>query len=283
MRTFYRYEDRSSASSFVNLAGQQAGVKRASGMAGNPVAHPNRPRQHLAVLVLVYAAFLSAPPACAADIHGEDPFESFNRDVHEFNKGLDRGFLRPSSRIYGRVVPRPVDRAVNNFAAHMRLPLRGVNNALQADFPGTFATVGRFSVNTLFGVAGILDPASGMNIDNTGTDFGATLHVWGAGQGAYVELPFFGPSSVRDATGRIVDLFIDPVPHLLPGRYDVIRFSVSALDRIGDRNELGDFVDSMLYDSMDSYVVIRDAYLQSRRRQLNRGLLEEDLEDPYAE
>ena len=267
----------------MTLAGQQAGVKRASGMAGNPGEHPSRPRQHLAVLALVAAAFLPAFPACAADIRGEDPFESFNRDVHEFNKALDRGILRPSSRIYGRVVPVPVDRAVNNFADHMRLPLRGVNYALQADLPGTFATVGRFSVNTLFGVAGILDPASAMDIDDTGTDFGATLHVWGAGQGAYVELPFFGPSSVRDAAGRFVDLFIDPVPRLLPGRYDLHRFSVSALDRLGDRNELGDFVDSMLYDSKDSYLVIRDAYLQSRRRQLNRGLLEEDLEDPYAE
>ncbi len=252
-------------------------------MAGNPGAHSSRLRAHPAAIVLVSAILLSAHPACGADIRGDDPFESFNRDVHDFNKGIDRNILRPSSRIYGRVVPEPIDRVVSNFADHMRLPLRGVNNVLQADWSGAFATAGRFSVNTLFGVGGVLDPASAMNIDDAETDFGATLHAWGADRGAYVELPFFGPSSVRDATGRFVDFFIDPMPRLLPGRYDVYRYSFSALDRLGDRDELGDFIDSMLYDSKDSYAAVRDAYLQSRRRQLNRGLLEEDLEDPYAE
>ena len=232
--------------------------------------------------VLSMCVWFSATPTVAQGIHQDDEFERFNRGVHNFNKGFDRHFFKPMSQAYGAVVPTPLDMLISNFSGNLDLPIRTANYVFQADPEGAAVSVGRFGVNTTFGILGLFDVASAMGIPDDDTDFGATLHVWGAGEGNYLELPFLGPSNMRDATGIIVDAVLDPVSYLAPGRYDKYLFTVAAFDRLGDRHDNAGLIDSLLYESQDSYVAVQQVYLQVRRRDLNEGILDEDLEDPYA-
>src|SRR5690606_24426468 len=47
--------------------------------------------------------------------------------------------------------------------------------------------------------------ATRMGLPRNDEDFGQTLGAWGVDSGPFVMLPFFGPSTVRDAGGRAAD------------------------------------------------------------------------------
>jgi len=122
------------------------------------------------------------------------------------------------------------------------------------------------------------------------TDFGETLHVWGAGEGAYVELPFLGPSTARDATGTLVDLVLNPIQLLLPPDEAMAATVTKLFSRLGDRDRFSATVESILYDSADSYAQARLLYLQNRRFGLGQagaaegadGAFIDPYEDPYG-
>ena len=137
-------------------------------------------------------------------------------------------------------------------------------------------------MNTVVGFAGIFDPASDVNLERVEADFGQTLHTWGAGEGAYVELPFLGPSTSRDAVGVGVDLALNPFIVIFQEPQTYIGLVAYIIDAMGTRYELGDTIDSILYQSADSYAQARSIYLQNRRYEL--GISAEDLYlDPYLE
>lgn len=210
-----------------------------------------------------------------------DPFEAQNRNVHDFNKAIDRGVLRPLSRGYNQAVPDEMKVMVNNFAGNLSTPRMVVNNLLQGDAEGALTNTTRFFLNSTIGLAGLVDVGQIAGLEESDTDFGETLHVWGFGEGAYVETPFRGPSTQRDTVGRIVDLFTNPLPQAFSDDQNAIRIGVQAVDVIGDRGRFGDTVDSVLYDSADSYAQSRLIYLQSRRFELG-GDGDAIYDDPYA-
>jgi phospholipid-binding lipoprotein MlaA len=213
-----------------------------------------------------------------------DPLEPQNRAVHGFNKAFDRALVSPASEAYGSVVPDQAQKMVINVAANLTMPNRLVNNLLQFDFPGAAVTTLRFVANTIFGLGGLIDVATDFQLPNDDTDFGETLHVWNVGEGAYVELPFFGGSTARDTVGLVTDIMLlDPLGTFLPDRGDKLRLGIWTADKLGDRHQYADVIDELLYNSADSYVTERSYYLQNRRYQLSNGLSEADLEDPYAQ
>ncbi len=219
-----------------------------------------------------------------------DPNEAANRRIHAFNKKVDKALLSPASNGYGSVIPQPVRTGVSNFADHLSLPNDVINNTLQGKLPEAGSSLVRFVMNTTFGVAGLFDPASAAGMARHDTDFGETLHVWGAGEGAYTEMPFFGPSTTRDAYGFAVDVILDPFFVVVrePTRY--IGGVAYVVNTMGDRYDYDATVDSILYDSADSYAQARILYLQNRRFRL--GMQGETTyvdpefdpyEDPYAD
>lgn len=227
---------------------------------------------------LTLAACTPAPPATGIN----DPYEADNREVHEFNKRLDRAFVRGGAGAYGNVVPEPVRQTVSNFVGNADMPRMVVNNVLQGRPEDAIHNTFRFLINSTFGLAGLLDPASDMGLTARDTDFGETLHVWGAGEGAYVELPVIGPSTERDVLGKVVDLALNPLKYTLS---DDERLALSVLgvaSRLGDREQFSDTVDSVLYDSADSYSQARIVYLQNRRFELG-GEASLDYADPYED
>ncbi|TKW67276.1 MAG: VacJ family lipoprotein [Paracoccus denitrificans] len=236
----------------------------------------------LPILLLALAA-----AACSKPPTGEinDPYETANRRVHAFNKGLDANLVKPVTSIGGDddAGGESAMSLVTNVGGNLSLPGKAVNGLLQGR-PGRAAqNAGRFIVNTTLGLGGIHDPAGQeFGLTEVDTDFGETLHVWGIPEGAYVELPVIGPSTQRDAVGRVVDLFIDPVYGALPEPDVYYAFGVRAGSKAGDRARFGDTVDSILHESADSYAQTRLLYLQHRRYELGmEGEAYDPYEDPY--
>ncbi|MEM6425525.1 MAG: VacJ family lipoprotein [Cyanobacteria bacterium P01_D01_bin.128] len=216
---------------------------------------------------------LAALGACAAPTlpaNPEDPFEERNRKVHAFNKELDRVALRPASQVYGAVIPAPLRGSVSNFAANLSLPSDILNYALQGNLVSAADSTGRFLVNSTFGLAGFFDPATALGTPVDSTDFGETLHVWGAGEGAYLERPVFGPATARDFAGGLVDLVINPVGQILDAPEINYARGTRVASTLDTRFTFSNTIDSVLYDSADSYAQARLAYLQRRRFELGQ-------------
>lgn len=213
-----------------------------------------------------------------------DPYESQNRAVHAFNKSVDKNLLKPASEAFGAVVPSPVRTGLGNGVSNLGQPVQFVNHVLQGDIDDAARTFLRFAVNTTFGLGGLLDPATDGGLYNRPTDFGETLAAWGVREGAYIELLILGPSSERDLAGKIVNLAINPVNHLVDEPESYYILGAKALDVINTRHEYADLIDALLYESADSYAAARIAYLQNKARAVQgESAVEDDLEDPYAD
>ena len=251
--------------------------------------------RHRVPLALAAAAALAAcgPAPQATGIN--DPLEPMNRGIHGLNKGLDTVLLRPGAQVYG-VVPEPVRQGVSNVADTLDLPGDMANHLLQGRIGPATTNFLRFGVNVVFGLGGLLDVATEAGLPRDGTDFGETLHVWGFGEGPYVELPGFGPSTARDAVGTVVDFAMNPVSRAASGDAAIAATAAKVLARLNDRKRYSNTVDSILYDSADSYAQARLLYLQNRRFELSRGApapaeggaavdegFIDPYEDPYAE
>lgn len=227
-------------------------------------------------------ALLTLAAACSSVPEGElfvDPYENTNRTMHSVNKTLDTAVLRPASQAYGAVTPTLVRHLVGNAFDMLDMPAIFANNVLQGDAVGALSALGRFGVNVLMG-AGLLDPATEMGLPKEDTDFGETLATWGAGQGAYLELPLLGPGHARDHLGRIVDGAFNPLTYV-----SGVPAEATAGLRVGEiihfRHENAVAVNQALYESEDSYRALRNAYVQMRRRQLDGGVTEESLPDVF--
>lgn len=236
-------------------------------------------------LGLSLGACSTAPPG--AEFY--DPYETQNRRIHAFNKDFDRNVVRPLSQVTGDGPPGPVSQGVVNFATNFETPGVIVNNLLQVDVLDAGHNAFRFAINSTLGVGGIFDPASSFGLERRDSDFGETLYAWGVPEGAYQELPFFGPSTERDTAGFVVDFALNPLAYVLPTEYLAAGYATDFGEDIIERGSLEDTFDSILYESADSYAQFRSVYLQNRRFELGAaagspsGLNENDVFDPYAD
>lgn len=191
-----------------------------------------------------------------------DPLEPFNRGVYRFNEGLDRTVLKPVATAYQNITPSPIRTGVTNFFENISDVWSLVNNVLQAKPAEAANSLFRVTTNTLWGVGGIFDVATALKIPKHKEDFGQTLGTWGLASGPYVVLPLFGPSSVRDTAGLVVDMQGDLVSQ---SSNVPVRNSLTTLDLVDTRANLlraGELLDQA---ALDKYAFTRDAYLQRRR------------------
>jgi len=226
----------------------------------------------------------TAPPP-PAQIN--DPGEQFNRSMHALNIGLDKLILRPLATTMVSPGGGPISQGVVNFANNLSGPTDIVNSVLQLRLGRAAENTLRFAINTTIGLGGIFDPATAMGVAGKETDFGETLHVWGFGEGQYLEPPLLGPSTTRDLSGLIVDVAINPLQVFLPPPDSYVGTVAGVASRVVDRGRYVEMVDSILYNSADSYAQARLLYLQNRRFQMGQtagdAALSDQFEDPYAE
>lgn len=209
-----------------------------------------------------------------------DPLEPFNREVHAFNRAIDQLALRPvasSTQGNGEVTTR-----LGDLSDNLGKPGDIVNNVLQLRLVKASENLLRFGFNTVFGLGGLFDVATAAGMPENDTDFGETLHIWGVGEGAYLEVPFMGPSTERDLVGSVVDAFIDPL-NSLPKKERLGVAGARFAARIGDRGRYSELMDSVLYESADSYAQTRLLYLQNRRHELGQTEGEDSFVDPYED
>jgi len=196
-----------------------------------------------------------------------DPLEPVNRAMHQFNDKLYFWALKPVAQGYKAIVPEPARVSVKNFFSNLGFPARFLSCLLQADFSGAATETGRFTINTIWGIGGLLDPSAGKELDlqKQDTDLGQTLGVWGVGQGFYIVWPVLGPSSPRDSVSIAGDYFLYPVSYISPwyaGLGVRVCEEVNATSlRIGDYEALKDA-------AIDPYVAFRDAYAQYRFKKI---------------
>lgn len=234
------------------------------------------------VIVLICLT-LGACSAAPAGVSVHDPYEAQNRSVHNFNKAVDENIFGAFSNgdSDGPAVPEVIATPVVNFADNVGLPGMVLNGLLQGNIGSAATNSMRFIINTLVGVGGLMDPADAIGLLEVETDFAQTLAVWGAPEGAFLELPLIGPSTERDVAGMIIDALIDPLATY--GTPSQIEYGTIAKigARVVKRDQYGDTIDSVLQDSADSYAQTRLIYLQNRRFEL--GLEAAEDVDPYAD
>ncbi|GAA3964363.1 VacJ family lipoprotein [Allohahella marinimesophila] len=209
-------------------------------------------------------------------LHPQDPWESFNRPIYRFNNFLDTYLLRPTAVGYRKVTPEVVDRSITNFFHNVGDVVTLANSVLQLKHRRAAETTTRLMFNTIFGVAGLFDVATGWGLPRRPEDFGQTLVYWGAPEGNYLMLPILGPATVTDAIGAVPDGLISPLNWL--GEPDV--YFANLVNVVDQR---ADVIPGEHLIVGDEYIFIRNAYLQQRNYLNNDGQVDSDpfLDDDF--
>jgi len=214
-----------------------------------------------AVLPLLVAACAGVPRDASLPI--DDPYEETNRHVMKANQEI----LRPASIVVNAAIPGPVHDRLRDFNSNLKEPRIFVNDVLQGRIEAAAHTGARFAMNTVFGVAGLFDIATREGLQQESGDFGQTLFVWGVAEGPYAVRPWFGPGTVRDSVGSVVDMFADPVGWATGSRVwlSVGQSGLDAAEKLGQLKQAEDA-------SIDFYSFVRSAYYQQRRAQLREAI-----------
>ena len=247
-----------------------------------------RPLFVSAALALLCALSACATPEGGSSVGADpsDPYEATNRKIHAFNLAVDQTLFGPAAKGYSGFIPDPIENSFNSFADNLTAPADTVNFLFQGNFEEAGISLARFLLNSTVGFAGLADPATEFGIPHADTDFGETLYVWGVPEGAYVELPFYGPSNQRDAVGVLTDFFTNPISFAPQRPLQNIGTYSGLLERLSDRGKYADTIDSILYQSADSYAVAKVIFQQNRRFELegsSGGSYVDPYDDPYGD
>ena len=194
-----------------------------------------------------------------------DPLIQMNQGLYVFNDKMYFWLLKPVARGYGFIVPEELRLAIRNVFYNIRFPVRFINSLLQGKGRKAGAEFGQFFINTTVGFAGLANVAANYpELQPSKEDMGQTFAVWGFDNGAYLTLPFFGPSSLRDGLGLVGDIFLDPFWWLIDDIWVSVAIrggeTVNATSlRIGEYEALKEA-------AIDPYVMIRNAYVQNRNK-----------------
>lgn len=213
------------------------------------------------------ASVPSGPPGSPPAATAIDPFERWNRKVFAFNEAVDEAVLKPVAQVYRDVVPQLVRTGVGNFFGNISDVWSSVNHLLQGKLQFGAEMGMRVLTNTIFGLGGVLDPASEMRLVKRPEDFGQTLGVWGVGTGAYLVLPLLGPSNLRDGAGLPLDMAATSTSLY----FDQGAYALTASKLVNTRAELLSTIRLLDQVSLDKYSFVREAYLARRLDQVYDG------------
>lgn len=238
-----------------------------------------------AAILLASVSACATPPtdpeALKAYEDANDPLEPFNRTMFGLHNTVDAIAIKPTAAAYDAVVPEFIQDMFSNFLTHLKQPIVFANSLLQGNVEAAGDTLGRFMFNTFAGVGGLFDPASGAGIKKYNEDFGQTLAVWGVPETPYLFIPLFGPTTVRDGVGSVVDYYADPFNHWAWNTdRDGWPIGRSAAEGFDFRARNLEKLDELEKTSIDFYATIRSIYRQQRRDAVYNGV-PQDLDDPY--
>ncbi len=205
--------------------------------------------------------------ACSTAGPGEvsDPIENVNRGIFKFNDVVDTAVIKPVAEGYRANVPKPARVGVRNFLRNIKTPTVVGNDLLQGNVTSAGDDITRFFANTFFGLGGLIDVAGSEGVTYKEEDFGQTLGKWGLSNGPYLVLPIFGPSTVRDTTGLLVDSYTDPLNRWMSNTdREGLYYSRIVVAGIDKREALLDTLADLKKNSIDYYAATKSAYIQNR-------------------
>jgi phospholipid-binding lipoprotein MlaA len=236
-------------------------------------------RQYFIAIGMIVVSTLSSSLSMASTsqaVNPDDPYESFNRVMYNFNDFIDKAILKPVATAYNKVIPKPVVKGIGNIFNNIDTIPTVINDVLQANFYQASSDTWRFAINTTVGIGGFFEVADKMGLERNSEDLGLTLAQWGWKNSNYLVLPFLGPTTVRDGLAWPVNYeFFTIYPYIHPLG---VRYSIYSLYIISKRAEALRFQDVIEQASLDRYVFMRDAYMQHRRYKIERN---KQLGDPY--
>ncbi len=198
-----------------------------------------------------------------------DPLIRLNRAVFAFNDVSYRYVLIPAARVYQNNLPAPMRSGVGNFFNNIRSPITIINHLLQLNPQEAGSETMRFLINSTVGIVGIMDPAADrFGMARSDTDMGRTLTQYGAGYGAYLVLPFIGPSNLRDGSSTFIDSLLNPLAYIDQPESTVVR----VFDNFQRFAPAAEGYLTLKAESEDPYIFMRNLHLQGilRDAQYNR-------------
>lgn len=218
--------------------------------------------------VALVAGLVLSASGFAGEANPRDPYEGFNRTMFAVHEAIDNVLARPLARAYDAAVPLPMKASVGNFFGNVGDLWIGVNDVLQGKGSDAGIDLSRLLINSTVGILGLFDVASELGLEKHEEDFGQTLATWGYRDSAYVFLPVFGPRTVRDVGGLVVDVVADPVGHTTPIS---ARNSLRGLRMVDIRASLLPADKVIEEAALDKYAYIRDGYMQRRVSKIYDG------------
>ncbi len=214
--------------------------------------------------------------ADAAEGMDYDPWERFNEKTFWLNFDvLDRYALKPVATVWAKI-PQPARQGLANAFNNLEMPKRLVNEVFQVRYEEAGSEVARFLLNTTVGVAGFVDVASRVGLEESDADTGQTLGVYGAGPGPYLVVPLLPPLTVRDGIGYAADSLLDPLSWFVTPF--VVDFGRAAAKTVNERAANLKRYQDVEDTSLDLYGAVRNGYLQRRQRSIQDAIRQRDKE-----
>lgn len=210
-------------------------------------------------------------PGTEEDYDVNDPLEIPNRFLFAINRTLDVFIIQPVAATYRFMLPELLRNSIRNFLRNLQTPVILANDIFQGEWDRAETTAARFMINTTVGL-GFFDVAAGGGKVYHNEDFGQTLGSYGMGEGVYLVLPLFGPSSARDAVGMVVDTFLDPLTYVARAKdIQTEMLARPAVNGIDTRSRNIEELEDLRRDSIDFYARIRSLWRQNRRNEILNG------------
>lgn len=204
-------------------------------------------------------------------MNAEDPYEDFNRAMFDFNLKFNDAVGVPATNAYKATVPQPIRTGIGNFFDNLSTPISAINSFLQGKFEDGFSEVMRFSINSTFGLFGLLDIATPAGLTSKNEDFGQTLYHWGLwDNSSYLVLPILGPYTTRGLSGRVVDATYDPTYNTFIKTDAAGRVWIFTARGFVEFAEIADLI-TEIKTQPDPYIFSRESYLQLRTNQIYDG------------
>lgn len=200
----------------------------------------------------------SRPAATSTASDARDPFQGANRAMWVVNYDVLEPYVaRPVVHGYANYVPQGMKDGIENLVENFNEPSSMVNHLITGDLKGAGTNLGRFTINTTVGVLGIFDVAKYAGLERDKLEFNTVLGSADIGDGAYLMVPVYGPTTTRQLVGDTIDTIYFPYA-LLTFPLKVVHW---ALDGLGTRSKLID-QERIIDNALDPYALTKDFYLQ---------------------
>jgi phospholipid-binding lipoprotein MlaA len=230
---------------------------------------------NIKVIMLVFGVMASTNSMAKDKYNVDDPYESFNRKMYDFNESVDHYVAAPIANGYKAVTPDFLQTGVFNFFNNLKNFNVVINDVLQAKFSQSASDMGRLTMNTTAGLGGFFDVAKHVGLEQNDEDFDQTLAVWGIPKGSYLVLPLLGPMTTRSAPASAFDAATNPASYVsIPANY--ISAPVQFMSALNARANAEGALKFINEAAMDKYVFTRESFLQWRKNLESDGKVNMD-------